>query len=142
MKDASGYVRTWLYGVLNGTVSYSGSVVPVYSFPPSNQAMPYMLIGEQSMGPDEGTKDCYITKHSITLEIYTSTTGNDSSYVAVNTIGSSALQLVRTSTQPTGLTGFTVISHVIDGSATDRIVLDNKIVIVKVYNITLTIEEN
>ena len=141
MKDPSGAIRTWLYGVLNGTVSYSGSVVPVYSFAPKDAAMPYMLIAEQSGGPDEGTKDCHITDQQVTLEIYTSHTGNDASYVPVNTISNTALQLIRTRTKVTGLTGFNVVACVLDGTITDRFILDNKIVIIKVLNFTLTIAE-
>jgi hypothetical protein len=141
MRDPSDEIRKWLYGVLNGQVTYNSVVVPVYSFPPKDAAMPYIQIAEQSSGPDEGTKDCYITRHTVTLEIYTSHTGNDASYVPVNTISNTALQLIRTRTKVTGLTGFNVVACVLDGTITDRFILDNKIVIIKVLNFTLTIAE-
>lgn len=140
MKDPSGLIRTWLYGVLNGTVSYSGSTVPVYSFPPKDAAKPYMLIAEQSSTGEDGTKDTYISKHGITLEIYSSHTGNDASYVPVNTIADSAMQLIRKRTK-VSLSGYNVISLVFDGSLTDRIDYDTEIVLIKVLNFTLTIAE-
>ena len=142
MKDASGLVRTWLYGVLNGTVTYNAVTVPVYSFPPKDAAMPYMLIAEQSTGSelDESTKDCYIAPYYVTLEIYASEEVNDASYVPVNTIADSALQLIRTRTMPT-ISGYNVISRIYEGGVTDRFDLGNKIVIFKSMNFKLIIEE-
>lgn len=142
MKDASGYIRTWLYSTLNGHVTYNTVNVPVYSFVPKGTSMPYMVIGEQSFGGDEGTKGSYMYRHTITLEIWTSHTGNDASYVPANTIGDSALQLIRTSTQPTGLTGFTCVVHQITGGMTDRLQFDNEIIIFKSYDIELIVTEN
>lgn len=140
MKDPSGLIRAWLYGVLNGTVSYGGSAVPVYSFPPKDAAKPYMLIAEQSSTGEDSTKDVYISKHLITLEIYSSHTGNDASYVPINTIADSAIQLIRKRTKIT-ISGYNVISLVFDGSITDRIDYDTEIVLIKVLNFTLTIAE-
>jgi hypothetical protein len=142
MKDPSDNIRTWLYGVLNTTVSYGGSVVPVYSFAPKDAAMPYILLAGQSSSSelDESTKDCYINKHSFTIEIYSSHTGNDATYKAVNTISNSVLVLVRTRTAPT-ISGFTVISVVLDSMLTDMMDFDTKIVAIKILNLTMIIEE-
>ena len=142
MKDASGYIRSWLFTALNGTVSYGGVVVPVYSFVPKGTSMPYMVIGEQSFGTDEGTKGSRMYRHRITLEIWTAHTGNDASYVPANTIGDSALQLVRTATQPTGLTGFTCVVHQVVGGLTDRMPFENETIIYKSYEIELIVTEN
>ncbi len=86
MKDASDAIRDWLYTVLSGNITY-GTVVPVYSFAPKDAAMPFILIGEQYMyGEEASTKDDNITENSVTIEVYSSHTGNDASYVPVNTI--------------------------------------------------------
>ncbi len=141
MKDPSGAIRLWLYGVLSTKVSYGGSVVPVYSFPTKDAAKPYILIAEQTSPGEDGTKDCYISKHSITVEVYCSSNGTNASYVPLNTIADSTLQLIRTRTKITGLTGFNVVSIVYDGGITDRIDFDNEIILIKVLNFTLTIAE-
>jgi len=139
MKDPSGSIRTWLYTLLNGTITY-GTAVPAYSFPPKDAAKPYILIAEQSSIGEDGTKDCYISKHLITIEIYSSHTGNDASYVPINTIADSILQKVRTRTK-VSLSGYNVISLTFDGALTDRIDYDTEIVLIKVLNFTLTIAE-
>ena len=143
MKDASDQIRDWVYTVLNGTVSYGGSVVPVYSFPPKDQAYPYMVIAEHMMtGEGESTKDAYLTGHEITVEIYTESTGNDASYVPANTIADSALQLLRTRTKVTGITGYNTISVVTDNMITERVITDRNIIIYKSINMRLLLEEN
>jgi hypothetical protein len=141
MKDPSGAIRTWLYGVLNTKVTYGGATVPVYSFAPKTATYPYMLIANQSSGPDEGTKDTHITNHTVTLEIFTSHTGNDASYVPINTISNTALELIRTRTKITGLTGFNVVACVLDNTITDMFNLDNQTIVMKILNFTLTIAE-
>lgn len=141
MKDPSGYIRTWLYGVLNGTVSYGGSVVPVYSIAPKDAAMPYMLISSQTTDPEDGTKDAWINSHNIQLEIYCSTTGNDSSYVPVNTIANSVIQLVRTRAKVTIDSGFNVISVTSAGLVTDHILTDTNTILYKSLMLNLEIQE-
>jgi len=143
MKDPSGLIRTWLYGVLNTKVSYGGSVVPVYSFVPKNAAMPYILLAGQtgSSELEESTKDTYITRHSITVEIYASGTGNRASYVPVNNISDSVAQLVRTRNKIT-MSGYNIISIVFDNSLTDAFISETNTITLKVLNFTLTIEES
>lgn len=140
MKDPAGLIRTWLYGVLNGTVSYGGSVVPVYSVAPKD-ASNYMLISSQTTDPEDGTKDAYINRHSIQLEIYYRTDGNDSSYVPVNTIANSALQLIRTRAKVTIDSGFNVISCTIAGLITDHILTETHTILYKSMIINLEIQE-
>lgn len=141
MKDPAGAVRSWLYGVLNTHVTYGGANVPVYSFVPKDAAKPYIYLAEQSSPAEDGTKDCYILKHNFTIEIYTSHTGNDASYIPVNTISDSVLQLIRTRTKITGLTGFNVISSTVESIQTGSIDNDTDILIYKIINIILTIAE-
>ena len=143
MKDPSGSIRTWLYGVLNTTVTYNAVAVPVYSFAPRNAAMPYILLAGQSSTSEleESTKDCYINKQSFTIEIYSSNAnGNDATYKVVNTISDSVLQLVRTRTAPT-ISGYTVISVVLDSMLTDMMDFETNIVAIKILNFTMIIEE-
>ena len=143
MKDPSGSIRTWLYGVLNTTVTYNAVAVPVYSFAPRNAAMPYILLAGQSSVSEleESTKDCYINKQSFTIEIYSANdNGNDATYKVVNTISDSVLQLVRTRTAPT-ISGYTVISVVLDSMLTDMMDFETKIIAIKILNFTMIIEE-
>ena len=142
MKDPSGLIRTWLYGVLNGAVSYGGSNVPVYSFVPKDAAKPYILLGSQSMSSelDESTKDAWITRNSLTIEIYADGSSNDASYVALNTISDSVLQLIRTRSAAT-ISGFTVVSRVIDNTLTEAFDFDTSITLLKIINITLIMVE-
>ena len=143
MKDPSGLVRSWLYTLLNTNVSYGGSAVPVYSFAPKDAAMPYILLAQQSTGPEgnHSTKDSYVTDHSVTIEVYSSHKGNDASYVPVNTISNLLLQLVRVRTSIT-IAGYNVVSLVLDNTITDNFLMDDEIIIMKVLNFTLIIEEN
>jgi hypothetical protein len=142
MKDPSGLIRTWLFGVLNGQVSYLTVNVPVYSFAPKDAAMPYILLAGQSASSenDESTKDCWITRQSFSIEIYSSHTGNDASYVPINTIADTVIQKVRTRTAPT-ISGYTVISVVLDSMITDMMDFETKIVGIKILNFTMIIEE-
>jgi hypothetical protein len=150
MKDPSDNIRQWLYNILNGTIFYNGLSVPAYSFPSKEDAMPYIVIAEQSMDAEEAIKDCYVTNNNVTLEIYTSFTGNDATYKVVNSISNAVLQLVRQraiETHGSGglsvavITGFNPIGVKLKGSITDRIILENIIVIFKSLNINLLLEE-
>ena len=142
MKDAADSIRTWLYGVLNNAVTYNSVAVPVYSFAPKDAALPYILLAGQSSGPenDESTKDSWITRHQIAIEIYSEHTGNDATYKAVNSISNSILLLIRTRTAAT-MSGYTVVSRVIDSTITDMMDFDTKIIAVKIINLSLIIEE-
>ena len=103
--------------------------------------MPYILLAEQSGGGEEGAKESWIVRHTATVEVYTSSTGNDASYVSCNTITDSVLQLLRTRT-PITLTGYTCISVVVDGILTDRADNGVNIIILKIINLSLLIQEN
>ena len=142
MKDPADSVRTWLYGVLNGTVSYSSATVPVYSHAPKDAAMPYILLASQQTGSEmeESTKDTYASNSTFSIEIYSRSTGNDGTYKAVNSIGNSVLQLVRVRT-PITISGYQVISLTMESIITDNILTDSGTVFIKVITINLKIEE-
>jgi len=151
MKDPSDNIRDWLYGVLNGTVSYGGSYIPVYSYAPKDAEMPYIIIAEQMMNGEQGTKDAYITEHEVTIEIWTSFTGNDASYIPANNIGDQVLQIVRQrkledqgsgGEAVAGITGFNVIRLLVNNLITDRFLIETGTVIYKSINIRLLLEES
>jgi hypothetical protein len=152
MKDASDIIREWIYGVLYKTILYGGSYVDVYSFAPKDASFPYILIGEQAMtGETESAKDRFITGHEVTIEIWTSSTGNDSSYIPANTIADSALQLLRQRATEThgsggttlpGFTGFNCITIIVSNLITERFLMENSIIIYKSINLKLLLEEN
>lgn len=151
MKDASDIIRDWVYGVLYQTVTYGGSYIPIYSFPPKDSAMPYIVIGEQAMiSETESTKDKWLTEHEVMVEIWTSFKGNDASYVPVNAIADSVLQLLRQravemtgsgGTSLPGFTGFNCIRVLAASLITDRFLMDTDIIIYKSINIRLLMEE-
>lgn len=142
MKDPTGSIRTWLFGVLNGQVSYLTVPVPVYSLVPKDTTGNYIYIGQIIAGAenDESTKDAWINKYTVSIEIYSVQEVNNATYVPVDTIGSAVLQLIRTRTAAT-ISGYTVISRVLDSIVTDIMDFETKIVAIKIINLTLTIEE-
>lgn len=142
MKDPSGVIRTWLYGVLNGQVSYNAVAVPVYSVVPKDTVGNYIYIGQITAGAenDNSTKDSWINTYTVSIEIYSVQDPNNASYVPVDAIGSSVLQLIRTRTAAT-ISGYTVVSRVLDSIVTDIMDFETKIVAVKIMNLTLIIEE-
>jgi hypothetical protein len=152
MKDPSDNIRDWLYNVMLGTITYGGDYIPVYSFPPRDAAMPYIVIGEQMMsGEDESTKDSWLTEHEVTIEVWDSYTGNDGSYVKVNSIANDILELIRTRSLTVtgsggesiaGITGWTVVRLTAEAMLTDRFLWDNNIIIYKSLNIRLLLEES
>jgi len=151
MKDPTNNIRQWLYNVLNGVIFYNSVPVPVYSFPPKDTSFPYIVIAEQSMSAEDGTKDAYITSNDVTIEIYSSHSGNDATYVVVTSIAEDILEIVRQraiETHGSGgqtittITGFNPVSITLAGSQTDRFLLENSIVIYKSVNINLLLEES
>jgi len=150
MKDASDIIREWVYNVLYKTITYGSAYVDVYSFAPKDAAFPYILIGEQMMTGEDGTKDKFITNHEVTIEVWTSFKGNDASYVPVNSISDSALQLLRQRSFEThgsggqtiaGFTGYNSITITVNNLITDRFMMDNNIIIYKSIVLNLKLEE-
>jgi hypothetical protein len=142
MKDPSDIIRIWLYNKLNNAVSWRSVSVPVYAFAPRDAAKPYILLASQAMGSEleESTKDAYITKHDFTIEIYDGYSGNDGSFRGVNSICNDILVLVRTRAA-IPMTGYNVISLVVNSTITDTFDNGEEIIFFKAINITLTIEE-
>ena len=151
MKDPSDDIRDWMFTVLNGTVSYGGRVVPVYSFPPQTVTYPYIVIGEQSSEGEEGSKDKYMMDLATQVHVYTQHLGHDASYLPVNTIMNSITQLLRTRSSansygydegPTMLNNFNCVRVRVGAMNTERILNDNEIIISKQVSIILLVEEN
>jgi hypothetical protein len=117
---------------------------------PKDASKPSIIIGEQYMEADESTKDSWITVNSVVLEIYASYSGNDASYKLINSVGEDVLELVTAepltsvgsgSIAVTTVTGYDVISVMVQSIATERILFDNEIVLMKSIIIKLTLEE-
>lgn len=150
MKDPSDDIRDWIYTVLNGNVTYGGSNVPVYSFPPENVSYPYIVIGEQSGDGEDGAKDCWIWDVTTEIWVYTQHSGHDATYVPVNTIASSVMQLLRTADTPSTygttedtvtLANFNLIRVNIGAFYTSRVQEETGILISKQVNINIQVEE-
>ena len=151
MKDPSDSIRQWLYNILNNTITYDGDYIPCYSFIPKDASKPSIIIGEQYMEADVSVKDAYITENSVALEIYASYSGNDASYKLINSVGEDVLELVTDDPitsigsggqSVTTVTGYDVISVNVVSIATERVLYDNEIVLMKSIIIKLILEEN
>ena len=150
MKDPSDDIRDWLYTTINGHVTYGGSNVPVYTFPPENVVYPYIVLGEQSGEGEEGKKDKWLWDVATQINVYTQNRGHDASYVPVNSISSTIMNLVRTFTtgdsyatdeSPVALTNFNLVRVRMGAFNTDRILNDNEIIISKQLTINILVEE-
>ena len=150
MKDPSENIRQWLFDILNLTLQYNGSYVPCCSFVPQNTVMPYIVLGEQYMEADESTKDSNITLNSINIEVYASYTGNDASYKMVNGLSEDILELITADpiteagsggSDVGGIDGYNEIDIMVGSIATQRVLFDNNIVIVKSIVIKFRLEE-
>jgi hypothetical protein len=150
MKDPSGNIRDWLYGVLYGMITYNGTIVPVWSFPPKGTAKPYIVLAEQAMLKDYSTKDEFITEQQITVAVVTAFEGNDASYVMANSIADSISQIVRQRVMTiygsggsyiSPVSGFNCIRILIGNTKTDRLMNDKELIIYKSINISLLLEE-
>ena len=151
MKDPSEDIRQWLHDILHLTVTYNGSYVPCYSFVPKSTAMPYIVLGEQYMEADESTKDSYITLNSINIEIYASYTGNDASYKMINSLSEDVLALITADpiteagsggSAVGGIDNYNEVNIMVGSIATQRVLFDNEIVIMKSIVIKFRLEEN
>lgn len=152
MKDPCNDIRNWLFTVLNNNVSYGGATVPVYSFPPEDVGYPYILLGEQSGDGEEGAKDRWLWTVANEIKVITKfEEASDATYVEVNTIASSVLQLVRTadniyayatSEDYVALANYTLIGVTVGSFSTERENQETGIKISKQLTINLTVEEN
>lgn len=149
MKDPENDIRTWLHQKLSG-ITYGGSSVPVYTFPPKDAAMPYIVIGDASSPGESSTKDGFLIEYNVTLEIWVSFTGNDASMKPVNAISNSIMQAIRTlgginSYSYIGTEGefadWNAIRCEIREVITDRFLSDRGPVIYKSININFYMEE-
>ena len=150
MKDPSENIRQWLHDILNLTVQYNGSYVPCYSFVPQAKEKPFIVLGEQYMEADESTKDCSITLNSVNIEVYASYSGNDASYKMVNSLSEDILELITADpiteagsggSAVGGIDGYGEINIMVGSIATQRVLFDNEIVIMKSIVIKFRLEE-
>lgn len=150
MKDPTGAIREWLYDALYANVSYNSVIVPVYSFAPKDQAMPYILLAGQQMILNDSTKDSSITENLATIEVWTSFTGNDASYVQANAIADDIVEILTSEDTVPGsgsheggalLEGFDQVVVMVESILTDSVMWDNNIIIYKSINLKMLVEE-
>ena len=150
MKDPCDDIRDWLYTTLNGHLGYGGSNVPVYSFPPKNLAKPYVIIGEHAAEMRTGAKDTYMWDIYTNIEIYTSFSYNNASYVMVNNISTQILRLLINRAGGTygteegndDLTNFKAVRIIPGSMATEREIAETEILITKTISINILAEEH
>mgnify|MGYP000925222797 CR=1 FL=1 len=150
MKDPCDDIRDWMYATLNGAISYGGSVVSVYSFPPPGAAKPYIVIGDHEAAEIQPTKDCYIWDVTTTIEIYTAfANATKASYIPVNSISSQVLQLLvqrayggyGVEEGGVAFNDFNLVTCRPTGMRTERRISDTDIIIYKELNINQLLEE-
>ena len=150
MKDPCDDIRDWMFATLNGAVSYGGSVIPVYSFPPANTLKPFILIGDHEAGDIQSTKDANIWEVSTTIEIYYSfPNATNASYIPLNSISTQVLQLLVQrayggyGVEEGGVTfnNFNLITCRPTGMRTERRLSDTEITLYKELNINQLLEE-
>lgn len=153
MKDPSDDIRDWLYTTLNGHVSYGGNNVPVYSFPPENVSYPYILLGEQSGEGEQGSKESWLwdVANEVTIYHRYNYPVVTASYVPVNTIASTVMQLVRTFTtgnnyatdeSPVALANFSLVRVRMGSFNTSREEQETGILISKQLVINILVQED
>jgi hypothetical protein len=151
MKDPCDDIRDWIYTTISGNISYNSAVVPVYSFPPENVSYPYIIIGEHSAAGEDGAKDRWLWDVTTMVHIYTQHKEHDASYVPVNSISSSLMQLIRVRnkgiTYATGeatvaLANFNLVKVNIGQFATDRYLTETGIILSKQIAINILVEED
>ena len=150
MKDPCDDIRDWIYTTLNNAISYGGSIVPVYSFPPSGVSKPYIVIGDHEAAEIQPTKDAYIWDVTTTIEIYTSfANATNASYLALNSISTQVLQLLVQrayggyGVEEGGVAfhNFNLITCRPTGMRTERQISDTEIKLYKELNINQLLEE-
>lgn len=150
MKDPTGAIREWLFDALYANVSYGGTIVPVYSFAPKDASMPYILLAGQQMTLDDSTKDSFLTENLATIEVWTSFTGNDASYIEANAIADDIVEILTGEDTVAGsgsqeggavLEGFEHVVVMVESILTDSVLWDNNIIIYKSINLKMLVEE-
>jgi len=150
MKDPCDDIRDWMYSTLNNAISYSGIIVPVYSFPPSGLTKPYIVISDHEANEPQSTKDRYIWDVNTTIEIYTSfLSATNASYIPANSISNQVLQLLVQrayggyGVEEGGIifTNFNLITCKPVGMRTERRVSDTELLIYKELIINQLLEE-
>lgn len=151
MKDPSESIRQWLYDILNKTITYNGQYLSCFSFVPKGEGYPFIVLGEQYLEADTSTKDLNITQNAIDIEIYASYSGNDASYKLVNAVGEDVMELVLADPETavgsgggavTVVSGYSVVVKKVASIATQKLLYENALIIKKVININLELEEN
>ena len=69
MNDVSKDIRAYLYGLLNGNVTFNSSTVPVLANPRGDTTYPYILIKSVSMS-DISLKDKFGATYFVSIEIH------------------------------------------------------------------------
>lgn len=110
-------MQTEYYRLLNGQITYAGSVVPVYDTVPANATYPYIQIGDKTDVDfsNKTTQGAEITQGITVVDRFQASTGGRNS---VYTISSSIMQILTSRPNPFNASGLNVITSVLDNSLT------------------------
>jgi|GEM_PF-5152038 len=139
MKNPCNDIRSWLYSVLNGKITYNSATVPVYSIPPTSATYPHILLGDIEWEPVSRNKDCDIYDVMTEIIAVTKYTGVMASYGAADSITDDVLEEILSST--TAITNYDLIESLISRGKTAVEQIDTGFIVTHKIILTLKIEE-
>lgn len=117
MNIPSKLLQQAYFTALNGQISYSGSVVPVYDVVPPKTNYPYIVLGSQSLAEDRFNNDKRITSVVMDVDVVTGFDGSFGGKSQAYDISDSVVNRIRkTPGNYLSLSGFFIITAVLENS--------------------------
>ena len=146
MKDASNWILTELYTLLNGLLTYNSVTVPIYAIAesPLDSANLFVNFSSGYITTEIGTKDSFIRPYTVVVDVVSRKQDASLSEREVNFVSNQISSLLKISPAVLGINGdseFKVISIDLQDvrSFNDR--LEDLYHIRKVLNINFTIKQ-
>lgn len=109
-------LQTAYYQALNGNISHSGNVVPVYDVVPKDADYPFIVFVSQNV-IEEPTKDDFGTEVVFELDVVTGFEGSFGGKSMAYDISDDVVEAIRTRTANyLSLSGFTMVTTTLDSS--------------------------
>ncbi len=112
-KDPTTQLQTQYYTLLNGNVSLSGSVIPVYDEVPSNATYPHIQFADTTL-VDNSTKSTFMDDATFSLSVVDRFSLDNGTRSRINDVVDQVKQIIRARPVPFTLTDFNVIVSVVD----------------------------
>jgi hypothetical protein len=117
MIDPGLLLQTEYFSLLNGQVTYAGSIVPVYDTVPANATYPYIQIGDKTDidFSNKSTQGNEVTQGISVVDRFQASTGGRNS---VYSISNALMQILTARPNPFNIEELNVITSVLDNSLT------------------------